>query len=61
MGHNSEDIDIALDNIMGKQFAEYVNDYLSIIGQKTHGVGVIQSNPEQSKHLETATTKVFSK
>lgn len=29
------------------------------LGYETHEIGVIAINPEQSKHLETATTKVF--
>lgn len=37
-----------------------VNEYLTSQGGETHGVGVIQSNPDQSKHLETATMKVRS-
>uniref|UniRef100_A0A7I4DW91 Poly A polymerase head domain-containing protein n=1 Tax=Physcomitrium patens TaxID=3218 RepID=A0A7I4DW91_PHYPA len=58
LGKDSADIDIALDNMLGKDFCEKVNDYLKSIGESTTGVGVIQSNPEQSKHLETATMKV---
>lgn len=58
LGRDSHDIDIALDNMLGKQFCEKVNEYLTSIGEETSGVGVIQSNPEQSKHLETATMRV---
>ncbi|ELR12807.1 tRNA nucleotidyltransferase [Acanthamoeba castellanii str. Neff] len=58
-GEPSYDIDIALDNMMGKVFAERVNEYLAMKGYETHNIGVIQSNPEQSKHLETATMRVF--
>lgn len=60
LGKSSDDIDIALDNMMGKEFAEKVNEYLASSGQETAGVGVIQCNPEQSKHLETARMKVTS-
>jgi len=42
----------------GREFAEKVNQYLQSRGEETHGVGVIQSNPDQSKHLETATMRV---
>ena len=35
-----------------------MNEYLTSKGEEIRGVGVIQSNPEQSKHLETATMKV---
>lgn len=58
MGHTSVDIDIALDDLLGKEFAEHVNDYLKSHHQETHRVAVIVSNPEQSKHLETARMKV---
>lgn len=52
------DIDIALDDMLGREFAENLNHYLSEMGEKTHGVGVVLKNPEKSKHLETATMKV---
>mmetsp|Transcript_21850 Transcript_21850/g.54134 ORF Transcript_21850/g.54134 Transcript_21850/m.54134 type:complete len:867 (+) Transcript_21850:230-2830(+) len=52
------DIDIALDDMLGRAFAEHLNQYLSEMGEKTHGVGVVLKNPEKSKHLETATMKV---
>lgn len=44
---------------MGQQFAEKVNEYLKLIGEEVHSIGVIHSNPEQSKHLETATMRVL--
>lgn len=59
LGKESHDIDIALDNMMGHDFAQHVNGYLTERGVATHRIGVIQSNPEQSKHLETATVKVY--
>jgi tRNA nucleotidyltransferase/poly(A) polymerase len=58
MGRDSLDIDIALDNMLGRDFAERVNEYLRSHGQATHKVGIIMSNPDQSKHLETARMKV---
>ncbi|KAH7619045.1 hypothetical protein Ndes2526B_g05994 [Nannochloris sp. 'desiccata'] len=58
MGRESLDIDIALDDMLGKQFADHVNAYLKAHGQETHHVAVIMSNPEQSKHLETARMRV---
>ncbi|KAK3278686.1 hypothetical protein CYMTET_13393 [Cymbomonas tetramitiformis] len=58
LGKYSDDIDIALDNMLGKDFAEKVNEYLKLKGEETHSVGVIQTNPEQSKHLETARIRV---
>lgn len=52
------DIDIALDDMLGREFADHLNDYLAQVGEKTHSVGVVLKNPEKSKHLETATMKV---
>jgi len=56
--HEPVDIDIALDDMLGREFAELLNQCLSEMGEKTHGVGVVLKNPEKSKHLETATMKV---
>jgi len=56
--HEPVDIDIALDDMLGREFAELLNECLSKMGEKTHGVGVVLKNPEKSKHLETATMKV---
>lgn len=52
------DIDIALDDMLGREFSEHLNQYLGQMGEQTHSVGVILQNPEKSKHLETATMKV---
>ncbi|KAG7374251.1 tRNA nucleotidyltransferase/CCA-adding enzyme [Nitzschia inconspicua] len=52
------DIDIALDDMLGREFAEHLNQYLGQRGEQTHSVGVVLKNPEKSKHLETATMKV---
>lgn len=54
----NHDFDIALDNMTGQEFATTVSNYLQSKGQKAHSVAVIQANPGQSKHLETATTKI---
>jgi tRNA nucleotidyltransferase/poly(A) polymerase len=37
-----------------------VNEYLASQGKETHTAAVIHSNPDQSKHLETARMKVNS-
>jgi tRNA nucleotidyltransferase/poly(A) polymerase len=37
---------------------QQVNEYLASQGKETHSAAVIQSNPDQSKHLETARMKV---
>ena len=56
MGKESHDIDIALDDMFGEEFAKLLNDKLYPDGKKKFGV--IKSNSEKSKHLETATIKV---
>lgn len=52
------DIDIAMDKCKGAEFAEMINSWLTRKGYEARSIGVIQRNPEQSKHLETATMKV---
>ncbi|KAL7496745.1 hypothetical protein ACHAWT_004880 [Skeletonema menzelii] len=52
------DIDIALDDKLGREFADELNQWLSAHGRETHSVGVVLKNPEKSKHLETATMRV---
>ena len=56
MGKESNDIDIALDDLYGEQFAKLLNDQLYPQGSKKFGV--IKSNSEKSKHLETAAIRV---
>lgn len=52
------DIDIAIDDMLGREFADRLNDWLSEHGKERITVGVVLKNPEKSKHLETATMKV---
>ncbi|XP_057860454.2 tRNA nucleotidyltransferase cca2 isoform X2 [Cryptomeria japonica] len=59
LGKDSSDIDIALDDMLGREFCDKVNEYLANAGEKTQGVGVIQCNPDQSKHLETARMRIY--
>ncbi|XP_076893926.1 tRNA nucleotidyltransferase cca2-like [Bidens hawaiensis] len=59
LGKECYDIDIAIDNMLGREFCEKVNEYLTSTGEETQGIGVIQSNPDQSKHLETARMRLF--
>jgi len=61
MGREAHDIDIAIDDRMGKAFAEDVVGYMHECGRSSEvgSVGVIKSNPDQSKHLETATVRVL--
>ncbi|KAI0560435.1 Poly A polymerase head [Gracilaria domingensis] len=53
------DIDIALDTMLGIEFAERINNYLDDHHMPHASVGLIQKNPDQSKHLETATMRVM--
>lgn len=53
LGMESDDIDIALDNMTGLTFANLIRARLLELGEPLHHIGVIQANPEQSKHLET--------
>ncbi|KAL2629578.1 hypothetical protein R1flu_014264 [Riccia fluitans] len=59
IGRDSTDIDIAIDDMLGSEFCEKVNLHLASLGEETHSVGVIKSNPDQSKHLETANMRVL--
>ena len=52
------DIDIAIDDMLGREFADHLNEWLTQHGRETYSVGVVLANPEKSKHLETATMKV---
>ncbi len=61
IGRENHDLDITLDDMTGAQFARMVHQHLTKTGQETSSVAVIQANPERSKHLETATTKVHGK
>jgi tRNA nucleotidyltransferase (CCA-adding enzyme) len=59
LGSDSNDIDIALSDIMGLTFAEYLTEYAGSKGVRTGAIGKIAQNPDQSKHLETATLKIL--
>ncbi|KAL6499873.1 hypothetical protein OROGR_027783 [Orobanche gracilis] len=59
LGKDCYDVDIALDSMMGTEFVDKVREYLQSIGEDVQGGGVIESNPDQSKHLETARMRLF--
>ncbi|XP_042452412.1 tRNA nucleotidyltransferase cca2-like [Zingiber officinale] len=59
LGKDCYDIDIALDNMLGREFCEKVNEFLQSTGEEQQGIGVIQCNPDQSKHLETARMRIY--
>ncbi|CAG8673147.1 1618_t:CDS:2, partial [Acaulospora morrowiae] len=44
---------------MGLEFCENINSYMKSKGIDVRSIHKIDSNPEKSKHLETATTKIF--
>lgn len=52
LGKNSDDIDIALDDMKGEELAKMINSEL-YPGQDKYGI--VEKNSEKSKHLETAT------
>ncbi|KAF3452429.1 hypothetical protein FNV43_RR02862 [Rhamnella rubrinervis] len=58
LGKDCCDIDIALDNMLGSEFVDKVTEYLLFVGEEPQGIAVIPSNPEQSKHLETARMRI---
>jgi tRNA nucleotidyltransferase (CCA-adding enzyme) len=44
---------------MGVAFAEHLTAYARVKGVEIGSITAIEQNPEQSKHLETATFKIF--
>lgn len=63
LGRESHDLDISINIMSGEQFAmqlsNFLTDNFSKYGIKPHSVHKIDINPAKSKHLETATTKLF--
>ena len=71
LGKQSNDLDICIDKLKGEPFATRLHSFCSqqSINLETGGVNnnqktistvsKIQSNPEKSKHLETATCRIF--
>lgn len=61
LGRPSHDIDIAIDCMPGAEFAAAVRTFVDAHtpGAKETKIAVIKQNPEQSKHLETATMTVL--
>jgi tRNA nucleotidyltransferase (CCA-adding enzyme) len=55
LGRNTEDIDIALDDMKGEEMAKLINDELY---QGHEKYGIVKENPDKSKHLQTATIKI---
>ena len=68
LGLQSHDIDVGIDTMTGHEFGLKIKEYLekpenaSKYGADGLSANLhkIEANPEKSKHLETATTKIFS-
>ena len=62
LGLPSSDLDVAISNMTGYDFALQFCEYVDSLhkGEKKTTVACIAANPEQSKHLETATAPVFN-
>ena len=60
LGLPSDDIDVAIDDCSGVDFANMVNEYMKKNNLEVHTIGIISANPEQSKHLETANLRIFN-
>lgn len=59
MGTESDDIDIALDDMYGQEFAKLISEHLNKEeNSDKKRFGVIKANSDKSKHLETATIRV---
>ncbi|KAF9436574.1 CCA tRNA nucleotidyltransferase, mitochondrial [Entomortierella beljakovae] len=59
LGLQSSDIDIAVDKMMGHDFAILVHEYQGSKGFKIRPISKIEANPDKSKHLETAIMHVM--
>lgn len=61
LGHEGPtDIDIALDDMSGEEFANALNMWCKSTAKSPVKVGIIRCNPDKSKHLETATVNIGS-
>jgi tRNA nucleotidyltransferase/poly(A) polymerase len=59
LSKDSNDIDIAVNNMTGEAFANLVSEYMAEHGLKKQSVTVVEANPDQSKHLATAMIRLF--
>ncbi|KAF5102657.1 hypothetical protein DV451_001756 [Geotrichum candidum] len=63
LGRESHDLDIAINLTSGLEFAEGLNKFIashaSELGIEPKNIHKIEKNPEKSKHLETATTRLY--
>ena len=66
LGLSSKDIDVAISNMTGSEFGSLMKQFVELPealdkyeGDLLGRLSKIEANPEKSKHLETATTKVL--
>ncbi|KAF5101263.1 hypothetical protein D0Z00_000933 [Geotrichum galactomycetum] len=63
LGRESHDLDIAINLTSGLEFAEGLNEFIADhareLGIEPKNIHKIEKNPEKSKHLETATTRLY--
>lgn len=65
LGGKSNDIDVGINKMTGFNFATRMSEFLNKEENQTRhnipprSIHKIESNPEKSKHLETATTKIL--
>ena len=66
LGLSSKDIDVAISNMTGSEFGSLMKQFVELPEARAKyeqdilgRLAKIEANPEKSKHLETATTKVF--
>ena len=52
LGLESDDIDFALDNMSGEEFANKLSEYLKSIGEKTSSIGVIKVSTDMKHSLK---------
>ncbi|KAI5850992.1 hypothetical protein BZA05DRAFT_337958 [Tricharina praecox] len=64
IGQQSHDIDVGINKMTGFDFAtrmqEFLTEHNDAYDIPTRNIHKVESNPEKSKHLETATTKILS-
>ncbi|KAG4091543.1 poly A polymerase C-terminal region-like protein [Neocallimastix lanati (nom. inval.)] len=59
LGLESNDIDVAVDNMMGYDFAVLVREYMLNNKLEVSHMARVAANPEKNKNMETATGKVL--
>ncbi|ORX77412.1 poly A polymerase C-terminal region-like protein [Anaeromyces robustus] len=59
LGLESNDIDVAVDNMMGYDFALLVREYMINNNLEVSHMARVAANPEKNKNMETATGKVL--